>query len=321
MSRTVIAITGASGFIGTRLVDYFLAGGQRVRVLIHRNDLDRDVEKFRGSLFDPRVLNNFLRGVDILFHLAAALGNRVLPDSEFFRMNRDGTEAVLGAAAENCVGKVVHFSSAGVYGRSSGRTPLKESDELHPVDAYERSKLEGERAALALSRSIDVSVIRPGWVYGEGDRRTFKLIRQIQSRFFFIAGSGEVMHSPIHVGDLVKLADIVSRRGGRGEIYNGGGDPLAVRIMVDIIASSLKRNILPIRVPLALLEPPAFVLERLFALWNREAFLNSSRLAFFKRGKPLDGSKVHVEFGFRPEVDFRHGIEMAIAWYRNRGWL
>jgi len=92
-----------------------------------------------------------------------------------------------------------------------------------------------------------------------------------------------------------------------------GGDPLAVRIMSDIIASSLKRNILPVRVPLALLEPPAFVLERLFALWNREAFLNSSRLAFFKRGKPLDSRKVRVEFGFRPEVDFRHGIEMAIA--------
>jgi nucleoside-diphosphate-sugar epimerase len=321
LNQTVIAITGASGFIGTRLVDHFLAGGHRVRILIHRNDLDRDVEKFRGSLFDSRVLSRFLGGVDVLFHLASALGNHVLPESEFFRINRDGTEAVLGAAAENRVGKVVHFSSAGVYGRSSGRIPLKESAELHPVDAYERSKMEGEREAIALSRRIDVSVIRPGWVYGEGDRRTFKLIRQIQSRIFFIAGSGKIMHSPIHVDDLAKLADIIAHRGGRGEIYNGGGDPLAVRTMVDIIATSLKRNILPVRVPLALLEPPAFMLERLFALWNRESFLNSSRLAFFKRGKPLDISKVREEFGFRPEFDFRHGIELAIAWYRSNGWL
>lgn len=321
MRKTVIAITGASGFIGTRLVDHFLAGGQRVRILVHRNDLDRDVEKFRGSLFDPRVLGSFLRGVDVLFHLASALGSRVLPESEFFRINRDGTEAVLGAAVENRVGKVVHFSSAGVYGRSSGRLPLKESDELHPVDAYERSKLEGEQAALALSSRIDVSVVRPGWVYGEGDRRTFKLIRQIQSRLFFVAGSGQIMHSPIHVGDLTKLADIISHRGGRGEIYNGGGDPIAVRDMVDIIASLLKRRILPVRFPLALLEPPAFVLERLFALWNREAFLNSSRLAFFKRGKPLDSGKIREEFGFRPEFDFRHGIERAIDWYRSSGWL
>lgn len=321
MKPLVIAVTGASGFIGRALVDHFHVNGHRVRVLIHRDDLDRDVEKFYGSLLDSGVLGGFLKGADVLFHLASALGSRMIPEAEFFRINRDGTAAVLQAALDHRVNKVVHFSSAGVYGRTSGLIPLKESDELHPVDTYERSKMEGERAVQAFSGRLDVSVIRPGWVYGEGDTRTFKLIRQIESGFFFIAGSGRVMHSPIHVGDLVRLADIIACRGEKGEVYNGGGDPLSVRVMVEVIASLLNRRILPVRVPLALLEPPALLLEKVFALWNREAHLNSSRLAFFKRGKPLDNRKVRDEFGFQPEFDFRQGIKKAVAWYRDRGWL
>jgi dihydroflavonol-4-reductase len=321
-NNKLIAITGGSGFIGSHLVNFMKDKGFRARVLINKTDLKRDdIEKFYGSINNEQVIKKILEGVNIVFHLASALGNRIISNEEFLNINKNGTETLLKIAVEQGVEKVVHFSSAGVYGKSSGLIPLKEDNILNPIDIYEKSKLEGEKIALSYTDKLNISIIRPGWAYGEGDRRTFKLIKQINSGLFFIVGKGNKLQSPIYIDDLIEAVYEIASKGGNGEIYNAGGTSIPIKIMVNQIAKSLKKKILPLKMPLFLIYPPAFLLEKLFSFFNKEAPLTTSKLAFFIRGKPLNSDKLNNELNIKPETSFSEGIKKAIKWYKKMNWL
>ena len=322
-----IAVTGAAGFVGSHLVRYLAERNVKVRAVINRSPLPEDlrdhpsVESYICSITNRKEMTRCFEGIDVVYHLATALGNRIVTDDEFFNINREGTRNVLSAAIECGVKKVIHFSSAGVYGRSSGFIAQKETDPLNPIDIYERSKQEGEQAALSFSEQLEVVVLRPGWVYGEGDRRTFKLIRQIHSGLFFIAGSGKINHTPVYVGDLVKAAVMSVEKGKSGEIYNVGYEMVPVETMVNTIAGAMNKGIIPIKLPIWMVYPPAYLLSRLFALFGKEAPLSPAKLAFFMRGKPLDSSKIKEEFGIVSYSTFAEGMRRAIDWYKANQWL
>jgi len=322
MKGKTIAVTGGSGFIGQHLIRRLLARNNRIKVLIHQNDIkEAEVEKFYGSVNDQEVLFELMDGADVLFHLASALGNRLLSREEFKRVNVEGVRHILKTAQVKKVKKVVCFSSAGVYGKSSGLRPLSEDGPLNPVDIYEQTKLAGEKEALVFKDKLDLSIIRPGWVFGEGDKRTFKLIKQINSGFFFIVGRGIKKHSPIHVSDLIDGALLVAERGGKGEVYNLGGDPCSITEMVQIIAQSLEKKIFPFKCPVSLIYPMAFLMETFFKLFRKEAPLNVAKLAFFLRGKPLNSTKIKQDLGFTNFCDFKNKMFSACRWYKNNNWL
>ena len=322
-----IAVTGAAGFVGSHLVRHLVGRHFKVRAVINRSSLPEDlqnhplVEERTGSITDRSAMDHCLEGIDVLFHLATALGNRIITDNEFFNINREGTKTVLDAAVQCGVKKTIHYSSAGVYGKSSGLMVQKEDDPLNPVDVYERSKLAGEEVALSFSQRMDIVVLRPGWVYGEGDRRTFKLIKQINSGLFFIAGSGKINHSPIYVEDLVKASVLAVDKGENGAIYNVGFEMVPVEAMVEAIANSLSKRIFPFKIPIWMVYPPAFLLGKLFGVVGKEAPVSPAKLAFFMRGKPLDSTKLSKDFGFESFTSFAAGIERTVSWYRQNGWL
>ena len=118
--------------------------------------------------------------MDTVFHLAAALGASQLDRAGFARVNVQGTAHLLSAARDQGCGRFIHFSSAGVLGHVDTGTAAEEEAACRPQDTYDRTKLEGERIALGVSaKGPEVVVVRPGWVYGPEDRRTFKLIRAV----------------------------------------------------------------------------------------------------------------------------------------------
>jgi len=317
----LVGITGAAGFIGRHLAAALLDQGFRVRVLLHQRDLELPVEKVRGSLLDSCALEDFCSGLEVVFNLAAVLGNRLLSERDFFAANARGTGTLVETALAGGVSKFIHFSSAGVYGKSSGLVPLTEDAPLNPVDVYERSKLAGEHAVQEFAGRISVSTIRPGWIYGPGDERTFKLIRQINSGLFFIAGSGRLLQSPTYVSDLVRAALILMQRRESGEIFNIGDAALSIRELVCTIAAALGKSGRIPRLPMALVLPAAALLGSGLALFGREAPLTVAKLAFFRRGKPLNSDRFKTAFSFEFEQDFESGMAATIAWYREQGWL
>lgn len=318
-------VTGASGFIGRHLVRELLKRCWTVGALSHhRSPSDAPgLKHVRGDIADRTLLERELRGTDVLFHLATALGSSLVPKAEFFRVNAHGTRMALEAAAAAGVKIVLHYSSAGVLGHVRRGDVADEEYPLRPRDVYDRSKLEGEMIALEFARrGLDARVIRPGWVYGPGDRRTFKLVRAVARGRFVLPGKGLTLQTPVHVDDLLAGTFLCLEFGKRGEIYHlAGEEPLSVRDMVAAVARAAGRKLPRIRLPLLPIRIGASLMGGVFRIFGREAPVNPSRLAFFIHPKPLSSRKAALELGYRPNIAFEEGMRRTVAWYREEDWL
>ncbi len=318
-------VTGASGFVGSRLVERLLDSGWTVRAFdLGRRGPDRaGLEFVEGDIRDAALAGRAVEGVDVVFHLAAALGASRLGEEGFKAVNEGGTKTVLTAAREHGVRRAVHFSSAGVLGHVAENVPADENHPLDPRDAYDRTKLLGEQAALEIGRQgLEVVVVRPGWAYGPGDRRTFKLIRSIARGRFLLVGKGAALQTPVFVDDLAQGALLAAAKGRAGQIYNlAGAEVFSVREMTEAIAAACGRRLPRLRPPMGPTKLLAAVVGGVFGLIGKEGPLNPSRLAFFLHPKPLDIGKARAELGYAPKTDFADGLALTVAWGRRAGWL
>lgn len=318
-------VTGASGFIGSHLVESLIETGWSVRALVHESSLRRSngIETVLGDIRDPGPWKDTLRGTDVLFHLAAALGFSRLSKDGFLDVNTRGTKALFRAAKDAGVRKTVHVSSAGVIGSVKKDLVATEDYAPNPRNTYDLTKLEAERTALRFAgEGMDLVVVRPGWAYGPGDRRTFKLVEAVNRGRFALVAADSGRQTPIYINDLIRGLRLAAEKGRAGEIYHlTGNEVLTVREMASAIAEACGARIPKFALPKWSAIAAAWVLEKAFAPFGKEAPLNRSRLSFFIHPKALSNEKARKELGFEPAVDFRTGTRKAVAWYREQGWL
>lgn len=318
-------ITGASGFIGTHLAEELLRRKWQVGALLHKHDVPRP-QRFRichGDINDAGALKDMFRGTDVLFHLAAALGASRIGKREFFKVNTQGTANVLKAAREAGIRRAVHFSSAGVLGSVKGNKAVEEDYPPSPQDVYDRSKLESERIALRYAKEgMDVVVVRPGWVYGPGDRRTFKLIKAIATKKFVLPIRGTTRQTPVYIDDLIMGVLLAEEKGMSGEVFHlAGREVLPVKDIVGHIAQATGVRFPSFPIPVFSLKAAAFILEKTFGLLKKEAPLTRGKLSFFIHPKPLSIRKAVNELGFSPRTDLKTGMCQTVEWYWKNGWL
>jgi len=318
-------ITGAAGFIGTHLVEELLRQNWQVGVLLHKRTLPvrEGVRIFQGDIRDTAMLEDMFRGTDVLFHLAAALGATQIKSREFFQINAEGTANVLKAARQAGVGRVIHFGSAGVLGSVKENVAVGEDHPAQPIDRYDKSKLAGEQTALRFAEEgMDVVVVRPGWAYGPGDRRTFKLIKAVAKKRFILVTKGNTLLTPVYIRDLIEGILLCSEKARSGEIFHlAGPESLPVKDIVRIIGEAAGAKIPGLSLPLLPVKIAAWSMEKAFSLFKKEAPLTKGKLGFFIHPKPLSIRKANKELGYSPTTDFRQGMRTTITWYRENGWL
>jgi len=318
-------VTGASGFVGRRLCAALAAAGWNIKAFDLRppDDSRPNIDFIPGDIRDAALLAKAVSGAEVVFHLAAALGASRISPEEFMAVNAGGTRAVLESARKNGVRRIVHFSSAGVLGHVGSGDVADERYPLDPRDIYDKTKLAGELVALEFAAAgLNVVVIRPGWIYGPGDRRTLKLVCSIARGRFLFPGIGRTLQSPTFIDDLVAGTMLCADRGRAGEIYNiAGKEALTVRQMAETIAAALGKRLSRFYLPMGPTRAAAWTMGKMFGLAGREAPLNPSRLAFFVHPKALKIDKARAEIGFEPGVDFAEGMARTVAWYREAGWI
>lgn len=328
--RRRVLVTGAGGFIGSHLVrDQLARGHQVVATDIDLTRLDGlgsngDLQAVRLDIRATDELAPLLHGTDTVFHLAAAHLDVLKDDAYFQDVNVRAAADLVRHSGEAGVRRLVHCSTVGVYGPLAS-LPANEDTPPAPDIAYERTKLEGEKAVLAAANGGGPStvVLRPSWVYGPSCPRTLKLVRTIARRRFFFVGDGANLRHPIFITDMLDAFDMAANcpPPEAPVMLTGGPDTVTVRELVQVIAEELGMDYQPPRLPLWLMHTACLAVEKVMALTGKEPPISRRSLKFFTESSTFDISRAGHTLGFRPRVATREGIRLTIRAFREQGIL
>jgi nucleoside-diphosphate-sugar epimerase len=328
---TTILITGATGFIGSRLALRCLDEGMEVRALgLRRSAVEqqnaRELEEAGAEILDVTLedevrLAEVSAGVDTVFHLAAAQHEANVPDQHFRRVNVEGTRNLLVAAERSGVRRFVHGSTIGVYQWEPGVT-VGEGSPLLPGDIYGITKLEAEEVVRSRSKRLPFVIARISETYGPGDRRLLKLFRGARRGLCVQIGSGRNLHHLVYIDDLIDGLRLVAReeRALGRTLVLAGTRPVTTREMLEGVSLSVGRRPRILRVPLAPVLVAAGLLEDALRPLGVQPPLHRRRMDFFRKSYAFS-LETASGLGYTPRVGPDEGIGATARWYAEQGLL
>lgn len=314
MPRTV-ALTGATGFIGSHLVRHLVDAGDRVRILARRVPLhpiygSRPIEVVLGSLEEPSSLRALLDGADAVVHCAGLV--KAPSRAAFFEANAAGVRRLVEAAGETAPLRFVLLSSL------AAREPQ--------LSHYAASKRAGETALTSAGGYLAWTIVRPPAVYGPGDRETLVFFRAARRGLMLAPRGIEARFSMIHVSDLAAAVHAILEQPATSqqvlEVDDGRVGGYGWADLAAAAGAALGRRPQLIRVPHTLLHSVAF--------WNEISGRLNGRVPMLTRGKLREllhpdwtcrGNSLHQLTGWQPRIPLEAGFAETLAWYRSVGWL
>lgn len=324
-------VTGATGFVGSAVARALLAHGEAVRVLIragsNRHNLrNLTVETVVGDLEQPSTLRRVVVGCRALYHVAADYRLWAPRPSTMYRVNVDGTRALLRAAADAGVERIVYTSSVATLGRDPGGP----ADETTPVGIddmighYKRSKYLAERAVRELIEREGVAavIVNPSAPIGPGDVRPTPT-----GRIVLDAARGRIPAyvdtglNVVHVDDVAAGHLLAFDRGAVGERYILGGQNLSLGEILTLIAVLAGRRPPRLRLPAGLILPIAYLSEFAARIGRTgEPLLTVDGLRMARKRMHYSSAKAERELGYRSRPA-AEAVRDALAWYRHNGYL
>ncbi len=325
-------VTGATGFIGARLVDALVEQGHKVKVLVRQPAgspqlHQAGVELVQGDLGDRTGLEEAIKGAEWVFHCAGLVGDW-LTHNDARRINVEGTREVLAACTATGVERVVHLSSLAVYGLGQHRGTDESAPLRYSGDAYMDSKIDAERMVrVAADRDgLATVIVRPGFVYGPGDRRFLpKLLDALGRRQFAYVGDGSKLLNLSYVDDVAQAMLLAAAHPSAvGEAYNlTDGTKTSLRDFVECLCGHLGLPAPTKHIPPPIGWAAAFAVEALARARRAKAAprLSRGRMRFLYYNQHYSGEKAQRELGYRPEFTYREGLPPTLAWYREQNLL
>lgn len=322
-------VTGATGFIGSHLVELLLKKKYAVRVMLRKTSDTRwlkglDLEYVYGDLFDGRALDEAVSGVDYVYHSAGV--TKAKAKEEYYRGNAEGTRNLLQAVIRRNPGlkRFVQISSQTAAGPSPSRTPITEDAPSNPITTYGKSKLKAEQECLAVAGSVPVTIVRPPAVFGPRDKDVFEFFHTMTKGLQPMVGMSEKYVSLIHVADLVRgfimAAESDVARG--GTYYISSRDIYGWEEVGEVSRRILGKTAFRLRIP----EAGVYVIAAFAEVFG--LFSKGPVLINFEKAKDMvqdywtcDSSKAKRDFGYEQELTLEAGIRDTVEWYRSVGWL
>lgn len=323
-----VLMTGATGFIGSHLIERLLCEGYRVKALV-RPETDsswlaaRDVEVVRGDVRDAHAVDRAAKGSHIIYHLAARTSHGNQPVTETYPVNIEGTANVARAALKAGVARFVLASTTGVYGPVKNRS-ISESTEVRPYSAYTVSKVQAERLVLShhASHSLPVVVARMTSVFGTGYKSWLGLFQAIAAGRFRMIGSGNNYRHPAEVSDIIEGLFLCGTvKGIEGKTYIlAGNEPIRLHDMIQTIREELAAPTLPRPLPAWPLRLYKHFNEA-FRICGGERLPKFDRVRFFLTDEIFDLSRARRDLAYAPKVGLKEAIHRTAEWYRQQGYL
>jgi nucleoside-diphosphate-sugar epimerase len=314
-----LLVTGATGFLGSEVVDLARDQGWQVRGLSRRPSMQQGVEAIAGDIADLESLRKASAGADAIIHAAGrahVFGAAARDSAAFDEVNETGTRNVIEAALSCRVPHVVLVSSVSVYGSYAGVT-CNETAVCQPEGPYAVSKWRAELRAVERMKSSETSltILRFSTIYGAGDRgNVAKLIRVLDRGRFVWLGSGNNRKSLIHKRDAARacLLPLLHPRSGI-EVYNVSACAPSMREIVILMCQALGRSIPRFKIPANLIRSAGVIAGTLGDPGGLQRQLKK-----FMHEDSYDGSMFEKSFGFSPEVSLADGLREEVMHLQNQ---
>jgi len=276
-----VLLIGATGFVGSHLVERLCASGADARCLVRaaggpaRHPLPEAAVPVEGSLEDAAALARACEGAEVIMHLAGAVKER--RPGDFTRVNVEGTRRLCAAAAAaRGLRAFVHVSSLAACGPSAADRPREEDDPPAPVSAYGRSKLAAEDCVRA--SGLPWVIARPPAVYGPRDRDLLMVFKCVARGFDLRVGPAVRSVSLIHASDLA--AGLIASAGAapRSTYFLCDAAPYPWDAVVAAMAAAFGTHLRRLRVPRWALLPAALLSQSLGRIAGRPSIFNRDKV-------------------------------------------
>lgn len=336
-----ILITGASGFIGSFIVEEALRRGfetwAAVRGSSSRQFLtDERIHFIELNLSSEEQLCEQLKDHQFDYVVHAAGVTKCLNKADFHRINTEGTQNLVRAiiALKMPLRRFVYISSLSIMGAIREQQPyteILESDEARPNTAYGQSKLEAEQWLASLPSctgggggGFPYVILRPTGVYGPRERDYFMMAKSIQSHTDFAVGYKQQDITFVYVTDVVQAVFLAMEKGQTGRKYFlSDGEVYQSSTFSNLIRKELGNPWwIRITAPIWVLRVVTFVGEYVGRLTGKVTALNNDKYNIMRqRNWRCDIEPARQELGYEPQVKLEEGVRRSIKWYKDNGWL
>ncbi len=324
-------VTGASGFIGSRLVKRLLQTGAQVKVLVRKeSNLENlqglSIELAYGDLRDYETLRSALEGCDALFHVAADYRLWVPNPDQLYKTNVEGTVNIMRASLEEGVKRVVYTSSVATLGLNPDASPANEDTPVSIRDMighYKRSKFIAEEKVREMVKKnrLPAVIVNPSTPIGPGDIKPTPT-----GRIIIEAASGRMPAyvdtglNIVHVDDVATGHILAFEKGRIGERYILGGENISLKRLLQEIARIMERPAPRIRLSPNLILPLAYIAEAIAKITRKEPFVTVDGVLMSKKKMFFSIDKARRELGYsaRPAIE---AIKDSIDWFKQKGYI
>ncbi len=330
-----ILITGASGFIGSFIVEEALRRGFETWAAVRKSSSreylrDERIRLIELNLGSKEQLREQLRGHAFDYVVHAAGVTKCIDKSDFRRINTEGTRNLAEALLElgMPLRRFVFVSSLSIFGAIREQQPyeeIRESDTPQPNTEYGRSKLAAEQLLEQLGDKLPCVILRPTGVYGPRERDYYVMAKSIKQHTDFAVGFRRQDITFVYVADVVQAVfQALEKPGVEGRKYFlSDGEVYQSSTFSDLIREELGRPWwIRITAPEWVLRAITFFGEYGNRLTGRAGVLNRDKYNILRqRNWRCDIRPAISELGFRPTVKLAEGVRLTIKWYRENGWL
>ena len=329
-----ILITGASGFIGSFIVEEALKRGFETWAAVRKSSskvylLDERINFIELNLSSKEQLVEQLKGKGFDYVVHAAGVTKCLNKQDFSRINTLGTKNLVDALME--VGmplkRLVFISSLSIFGAIKEQQPyeeIRETDTPQPNTAYGKSKLEAEKYLESLGTRVPYIILRPTGVYGPREKDYFIMAKSIKGHSDFAVGYKRQDITFVYVQDVVQAVFLALEKGENGRKYFlSDGLVYQSTTFSDLIHEELGRPWwIRITAPVWVLRIVTFFGEYVGRMTGKVTALNNDKYNILKqRNWRCDIQPAIDELGYQPKYDLKQGVKETIKWYKDNGWL